>query len=254
MKFNFLLAIILVITSYSCAKTPPQTIHPHGQTNEITQALEKELSQRDQNIQTLSAYAKVIIDDSQKILETEVAIVIQRTQQLRIEAMDSLADTWAIAGIDGEIIWLNLPQKNKSFRKKAKTEYLKKYLAADIDFTDLISIISGLIPDGHNLKLAELDRKNRHYRAFSEPIHIYYDTKRRLPQKLVKYSLNQDTVQEENGQIQYEVYFSNWKLVNTIYFPMLITLVSPKLGSQVIIEYQAVEINKPIEQKIFKSL
>ncbi len=254
MKIKTILIIALISFICSCAKTPSKTVHPNGIRNQRAINLESSLKERKQKINTLHGFAKVFIDDNVEILETEAAIVIERPNQFRIEAMDSLADTWAIAGLNGSKFWLNLPQKNKLYQKKAKKKYLKKYLAADINFTDLISIISGIIPSSSSLKLAELNYKTRHYRAYFEPLHIYYDKKKQLPLKLVKYSFLEDAAQEENSVIQYEVYFSQWELINDLYFPMKIILISPKLGSQVIIKYQVIELNKKVDNKIFNPL
>lgn len=247
-------AIFISLLAVSCAKKPPKVVSIEGVRNSRAVSVEETLKDADSKIATLRGLGKATIVDNGKERLTDIVLVVKRPEQMRIDAMDALADVWAAAGTDGVRLWLWLPQKGKLYRGTASKRNLRKLADFDLELSEMASIISGLVPGIRDAQLVEIDRKNKHYRFQYKPLHLYMNKKRNYPERLIRYQSDGHVTdeKEQEGQIQYEVRYYDWISRGGIKFPNRIEITFPKYHSSFSMIMKEIEFNKELDDSIFK--
>lgn len=254
MHSKVLCTIFIILLAVSCAKKPPKVVSVEGMRNSRAVSVEKTLKEADAQIASIRGLGKASIVDNGNERLTDIVILVKRPEQMRMDAMDALADVWAAAGTDGIRMWLWLPQKAKLYRGTASKRNLKKLAEFDLELSEMASIISGLVPGIQDATLVEINRKERHYRFEYKPLHLFMDKKRKYPVKIIRYQPTGSGTdeREEEGQVQYEVRYSDWASKNSIRFPGKIEVMFPKHASSFSMIFKEIEFNKDLDDSIFK--
>ncbi|PIU56285.1 MAG: hypothetical protein COS89_06170 [Deltaproteobacteria bacterium CG07_land_8_20_14_0_80_38_7] len=237
--------IVLLFIISSCQKEHVNTTIDIPQSRSAIK-LQSALKKRSDVIKTLKGFAFVEMVENNETRKTDIALIIQRPNNIRIDAIDSLADVWASIGCTEKELWLWFPLKKKLYTGKTKKKNLKKVFNFDWNIDELISILSGLPPYLNN-NLIEIDKKEGHYKIKDKPIHIYTDKSADHIVKIIRY--NDDNSDANNTQ--YTVTYSDWTTYNNISLPQSIEADFPSKNSYFSIGYLDVEFNKDIENTLF---
>lgn len=247
------LVFILILTS-ACAKKPARVASVEGVRNARAILLERSLKEADSRIKSVRGMGKALLVNRDGERKTDIVILVERPQRIRVDAMDNIADVWAAAGTDGLRLWLWLPQKGKLYRGNVTAGNLRKLADFDWELSDITSIVTGVVPDAANAELVEINRRDRHYRLGYKPLHIFVDKKERHPVRLVQYKPQSSGTDagEEEGEVQYEVLFSDWRKAGNIEYPGRIEVFFPGRSSRLSIEYKDLEFNAEVDSSLFK--
>jgi hypothetical protein len=246
--------LILALSVAACAKEPPRVASVEGVRNARAILVERLLKEADSRVTSIRGMAKALLVNRDGDRQTDVAILVERPEKIRADAMDNIADVWAAAGTDGMRLWLWLPQKGKLYRGNATAGNLRKLADFDWGLADITSIIAGLVPGAGDAELVEINKRDRHYRLGYKPLHIFVDEKKRHPIRLIRYKPQSSGTDagEEGGEVQYEVNFSDWRNAGGIEFPGRIEVFFPGRSSRLSIEYKDVEFNAHVDSSLFK--
>lgn len=249
-----ILLIILALSVAACAKKPARVASVEGVRNARAILVERSLKEADSQVKSIRGMAKALLVNRDGERKTDIVILVERPQRIRVDAMDNIADVWAAAGTDGLRLWLWLPQKGKLYRGNATAGNLRKLADFDWELADITSIIAGVVPSAADAELVEINKRDRHYRLGYKPLHIFLDKKERHPVRLIHYKPQSSGTDagEETGEVQYEVNFSDWRNAGDIEYPGRIEVFFPGRSSSLSIEYKDVEFNAEVDSSLFK--
>jgi len=255
-QYSFvILCLVFGILSGACHKAPPRVATEGGVRNAAAILVERSLKESEDRVKTLRGLAKAILTDKDEERHADVALVIVRPDHVRVDAFDNLADVWAAAGSDGSRLWLWLPQKHKLYQGSATARNMKRLADFDWELSEVTSIAAGLIPDARQAELVQIPGGEKGRYSFRDrPMHIWVDPKKRRPLRLVRYYLPQkdDESSAISEEVQYEVSFSDYRVVGDVEFPHKIDVTFPGRSCSLSLYYRDVEFNAEIKASLFK--
>jgi outer membrane lipoprotein-sorting protein len=219
-----------------CAKKEAATIRPKPMTLAERKALQS-LTERRAEIQTVRAAGRLFAWDRGELV-TEIALALEFPDHIRIETMDSLADVTAMVGSDGKRVWVWLPAENKLYRGRATKRNLRRIVHVDWEVSDLAHILAGVVDVVSDDYLQQDDGDTNLFVVQGKSIAVRMDMKRGLP-TIVNYP-------------RYEVRFQEYRDVGGIMFPHRIVAHVPGKGTRVVFEYNHVELNREVLEKVFQ--
>lgn len=206
--------------------------------------LERELEKYADETSAVRALARVDISNGSEDHKTSAAIAMTRPANIRVDAMDELADAWAVAGSDGEKAWFWIPAKSKLYSEPAVKKSLRRFSNFDWEISELVSLSAGSPPIGGKGILESGSSKEMHFVTDDGRIHIWLDGETKRVSKCARYS-------ENGGHMDYTAEFSDYRRVGNIFFPHVVDAVFPDHGAKMTIRYDEVTLGGEIDPKIF---
>lgn len=250
MTHRFLL-IILCAASVSfagCAAkhaTSPRPRDVAGFKTARAVKLGSDLAKYVEETNVVRALAWVEISDGSEDRKTSAAIALRRPASIRVDAMDELADAWAMAGTNGSVAWLLIPARSKFYSGRATKEDLRRFSNFDWEISELVSLAAGSPPLGEGESVLEAaGSKEMHFATDGGRLHIWLDKKTKRVAKCARYS-------DGGGRMDYTAAFSDHRRLGNTFFPYTIEAVFPDRGAKLIIRYDEVTLGGKIDGAVF---
>ncbi len=231
---------------WGCAKEEVRVARPPVVSEEARTALAA-LERRLDDIQTVRAMGRLYIWDRGELVAS-LAVVVALPDRVRLEAADSLADVTMAAGAQGTKVWVWLPAEDKVFRGRASRSNLRRLTGVDWEIDDLVHTLAGTVhvDEGDVLVQDESDRDL--FVMTDKPLTVRMDMERGLP-IIVERTKRSGDVQMPD----YEVRFGAYRDVDGVPFPHRIVAHAPGRGSRAVVEYDEVELNAEIDERVFEA-
>ena len=243
-------AIILVLAMgiAGCAKVAPRAaLAVEGKRTPEAAALEARLAKLKAATPTLKGLAWVALTTPEEDRRTEAALVVERPDRIRIDAMDALADVWAEAGSDGKKLWLYLPGRQKLYEGRASPRTLRKLAGFDWEPAELVSIVAGLPPLGEAPELLQVGAaRERHFASKASGIHLWTDGAKGRVARCIRFA-------PDGTAHDYEITFSDYHRERGVDFPRRIEAVFPVHEDRILVEYRDVRVGEPVDADAFRS-
>ncbi len=244
---RYLVAIcVLSVALVGCAKGG--TKRAVRITGERTRAA-SELAQRLRDFESATAKIKALvslsIDSEERNLRSEAAVLIERPDRIRVDVMDSLADVWAQAGSDGDTAWLYVPGKNKLYEGRATAGNMSRLVSFYLKPSDLIALVAGSPPMAEGEELEEVGAgKERHFVFVQSGLRCWLD-------KGVKGRVSRCEKVSDNGGLDYEISFADYRAEGGATFPHSVDAKFPGRGASLSIRYREVEVGGLMDPESF---
>lgn len=242
---KYFVVMLTLILFTSCAKAPPKAaISPVGERTAAAAAQEEGLKKFADATRTVRGLAWVELQDGEEVRETEAAIVISRSAGIRADAIDQLADVWAMTGTDGQKLWLYLPSRQKLYSGKASRANLFRLAKFDLEIPELISILAGAPFAPENSAVMEMAPGGGvFFFSGGSSVRFRADKKSGLPFRIER--------SDSDGKVDYEATFEDYKKIGPIKFPHRIEAIFPERGAKIVVTYRDVTLNDAVDSKIF---
>ncbi|MFA4875355.1 MAG: hypothetical protein WC956_10280 [bacterium] len=240
--------IICLVLLASCAAKAPsrRAVQVEGKRTTEAANLEKRLLAFHDATPSVKGLAWVEFFSGDEERRTEAAVAIERPAQIRIDAMDALADVWAQAGSDGQRLWLFIPSKRKLYEGRATARTLHKLAKFDWEPSELVAIVAGAPPLGDEPGILQVGPdRDLHFVAQGSGLHIWTDGSKGRVAKCIRFAGDGKTK-------DYEISFSGYRREGKVDFPHKIEASFPGRGARILIEYRDVELASPIEAAAFQ--
>ena len=241
------LVLIFLIFHSSCVKHAVKYRHiVLGKNTYASRKVAKRLNELSKSIFTLKALASFKMVKGVRVRKVDVAIVIKRPNELRFDAMDSLADVWAKGGSDGNLLWLYIPSSRKFYKGSIVKRNIRKATMMDLDISEMVSVLVAS-PNISDAEIAlQVGATREHHFSFGN-IHVWiYPGRDFKIAKIVKY--------DSKGHMKYSAVFSDYRAVSGKFFPYNIDMEFPKNGVTVSVRYDNVSLNKSVNKSLFKPI
>jgi outer membrane lipoprotein-sorting protein len=194
---------------------------------------------------SIKAYVRFELVDGEESRKSDAAMVVARPNKIKVELMDSLADVWAEAGSDGKNVWLYLPSKKKLYSGRPVKRNLEKLVKFGIDAYDLVSLVSGVPPVGHDVDIMQVGRRGGdHFVAGDSGIHIWTDGSKGNVATCARY-------EDGDPEADYIAMFADYRKLGAVAFPYRIEITFPKRGAKAVVEYKDVKVVAGVDDSIF---
>ncbi|MFH1831070.1 MAG: DUF4292 domain-containing protein [Pseudomonadota bacterium] len=245
---RMLAAVLLFGTLVAgCAKAPPKEARmPEGRRTKLSIALEREQLKIKETTSTLRGLAWVELRTPEEDWRTEAAVVIERPDRIRMDAMDSLADVWAKLGTDGKDLWLYIPGKRKLYKGRVSSRNMKRLLSFEWEPWEFISLIAGALPIANEPEVMQVGAaRNAYFIDRASRLHMWTEKGKSMHVvRCVRYAKGSDDV-------DYEILFSDYRHKGGVSFPHVIEAVFPQQGARLRVEYRDLKLGEEVADEIF---
>lgn len=239
-------AMIVMIFMVSCAKQPPHIAR--GEIGRLSARADEVLDNINaikKSSQTIKAMIHVYIEDGENNRGTDAALIAERPAKLRFDAMDSLADVWAMAATDEKTVWLYMPAKRKLYRGKSISRNLRRLVDFDLEISELVSLMTGVPPVGTHTQLFQIGKRNEnHFLLRGGRYHLWTERYKNYISMCVRYG-------DEGRDVNYVAEFKDYKHIGDIWFPHTIEITFPKRGAKATIRYLNVSLDEAVDSSVF---
>lgn len=204
--------------------------------------IEANLIKRDTEIRSLKGFAAVRLLQNNTLSQYDMAVLIEKPDKIRIEAIDDLMGVVASITTNQENVTIEFLQD--------KTKSLKRAIKFDGEISDFLSILLGSPPGIKKDALTEIDKNNEEYGLKDKDIHLFIDTEGSNLKKIVYYKKYYSKRKWEK-KTKYIVLFEDWQTLGKVKFPQKIELSSPADKFSLYIEYKEIKLNENIPPHFF---
>ena len=246
-KYIMLFCLLVVTLSVGCAKKPAHVKRGEiGRESETSIKLQEYFDKYDDATGSIKAFAKLKIIKGDKVRQTDVVIIVEKPDKMRMDFMDALADVWANAGTNGKELWLYIPSKKRIYKGRAAKRNLRRLAKLNMRIDELIAVMTGAPPIGEHTRILQLGKRTEsHFVALGGDLHMRISTKKGHLLDCTRYG-------DGGRRIDYEVSYDNFKSIGEVDFPYHVDIKFPERGSSLVIDYQNVISNVAIDQSLFK--
>lgn len=241
------IATILIFASASCAKRPQNIARAEvGKKTLVSLDVEKNLKSFIDATKTVRALVRFEISEGDEMRRIDGALVVNRPDQARFDAMDSLADVWAKAGSDGQNLWLYIPNKDRLYKGRVLKKNLNRLVRFDLEVPELISLISGIPPLHDQVRILQSGkRQENHFIAMGGDFHLWIDSARtKRLSKCVRYA-------PSGGVIDYVATFSDFRKIGDVQFPFRIEITFPQTNARAVVLYRDAAFGSEVDPSMF---
>jgi hypothetical protein len=240
--------LLLAMSIGGCARAPARTARAvEGRRTPDAAALEARLTKLRDATPSLKGLAWVELITADEDRRTEAAIVVERPDRIRIDAMDALADVWAQAGSDGKSLWLYLPGRQKLYEGHASPRTLHRLAEFDWEPADLVSIVAGLPPLPAAPELVQVGAgRDARFVVPESGVELH-------PEGGKHRTLRCTRVSEDGTGRDYEIIFSDYRRAGGAEFPHRIEASFPSRNARILVEYHDVQVGAAVDPSVFPS-
>ena len=244
---TILLILIAAGLATGCAKIPPRVALPRegGRVTQASQRITAHIEAHRRATASVRALAFLLIGDADEERQTEAAVAVVRPDKIRVDAMDQLADVWAQAGSDGQVMWLHLTAKQRLYSGKASIQNLHRVAKFDFEVWELADILAGSPPVKPDVLITEVGRgKDAFFLAAEKNLSIWSDDKQSRISKVVRMGV-------DGASVEYSIVYGDYQKVSGHWFPHRIEARFPSRGARAVIQYKSVELGSEQDPQTF---
>ncbi|MBI4618869.1 MAG: DUF4292 domain-containing protein [Desulfobacterales bacterium] len=246
-KFSVLLifsvSILTGCTSLRCSTSP---IKPLSSPDDIL----KKVVIREEKIEDLKGIAKVRITSADKNYSLKEVIIVQKPSSLRMETLGFFGrPLFFLTAKDNRFSVLSLIE-NKFYQGKVTPEKLSTVFPLYLKSKDLFSILLGSTPliDHADMDIGIVQEENLYLVRFSQQGGI---TRQFIWIEPLNFSIMKSEIYDSSENLILKVEFDNYKMVNSLLFPMSTSVSLPLRSTKIKIDYSELEINTGINRNSF---
>lgn len=238
------IAAAIVMIAAGCARQGVHVATPQAMST-VEREVRDALAVRLKQVRSMRASGHLTTHDGGQFAGT-VAVAVSLPDQVRIDAIDSLADVTMAAGARGTRAWVWLPADRVLRHGRASQRSIRQVLGVEMDISELRYALAGVVDVSSSDALVRDPADTVLFRVHGRDVAVLMDMKRLEPRGFIVYDKAQD-----GAEPRLTVFFDNYRAVGGMPFPHRITAYTPHTHESVTIEYDRVELNADIANAVF---
>jgi hypothetical protein len=241
------LAACTVVT-YPTPPEPPTPIPGFDAQKFAVQKLTWALSEREKSLDTMQTQAIMEYTGSDgKVVKAREQLVVKRPNNLRVEAMSPFGVALLLAA-QGPELAIYVPGENRFMRGAANAETLYRFARIPMDPGDAVGLLMGLAPRDFDISNGVDSVSNENGMMLA----IYNNAAtgvRQLGFSDGNLAMVRDTASD--GQVRYEVRYSDYRDIGGIMFPYVVDADFPAARSHLKLRYTQPIVNGSVPESTF---
>lgn len=249
------LSLISLFLLFGC-ETVIQGVRPYqpfpDEILEFPENLVNQLREREGLLENLKTIAHLTLNTPDKNLSTKEVFIIKRDLALRVETINFFGHPTMYLVSNNKDLLVYFPFEGKFLRTEATRKNLYKWTGVNLNFSQIIKILSGIAPLSMDTKRIRgiyksaekkyiLQIYNNEENILEE---IWIEADRLIPTRSLLFS--------PEGDVLLDVKYHHFKKVQDYLLPFSIKIILPKENTDIKIVYKKVYINQELSEDIFR--
>lgn len=206
------------------------------------QALIETMKQRERNLRSVRALAQVSYSGPEGRHGFQEAVVVQRSDRLRLETLTMLGAVLIVTANAAEIIGYH-PREGVFVRAQPTRENLRRYTQIPLELSEITMLLMGLPPVDSSASWRQ-EGNTLFFSANGQARDVLsFESKEPVPTRWERF--------DENGTLELSAAFGDYVATQAGWFPRAILLESPLQQKKLSMRYQEPEINPNLAEELF---